>query len=70
MTASKLGRYGGSEDDETREQLNLSAATTQFLSSANRLIQGHPEDRDAFAPEDMRYLGGGLADVPLGRREH
>jgi uronate dehydrogenase len=35
---------------------------------ASRVLD--PDARGAFEPEDMRYLGGGLADVPLGRREH
>lgn len=26
-----------------------------------------PDDRDELEPEDMRFLGGGMADVPLGR---
>jgi uronate dehydrogenase len=29
-----------------------------------------PDERDALPPEDMRWLGGALADVPLGRRRH
>jgi len=28
-----------------------------------------PDECDDFAPEDMRFLGGGMADVPLGRRQ-